>query len=209
MAPRASTSASTSMSDSAPLVGKPIPGLRLGFFGRLWQWLPDHKSLAGYLERRTILKLGRLHIRYHRILSEDKTPFLHTHPFAYVSIILRGGYTEQTETGMKHYARWSVISRSSSTYHRLESVLPGTLTLFITWEKAIPDWRIKRPLKMPKLPGWIDYKPGIYQRELYGRVRLCKFDGFWHTAADTVEAARASLKPSIDQKTAPLLPMLE
>lgn len=165
---------------------------------------PDYKSLAGYLERRTLVRIGRLHIRLHRIRSADATPFLHSHPFAYLSIILRGGYTEQTEGGFREYGRGAALWRPSALHHRLESVLPDTLTLFCTWERRDRSWSLKRPAMISLTVPWIEHPPGVYRRKLYGRVRFCKFDEFWHTAANSEAEAAASTKPSIDQTTLPL-----
>src|SRR5574343_12593 len=52
-------------------------------------------SIKGYLERLELLRLGNLSVRVHWIKDIDRTPFLHTHPFSYLSIITRGGYTEE------------------------------------------------------------------------------------------------------------------
>lgn len=76
-------------------------------------------------------------------------------------------------------------------------VQPNTLTLFITWGKG--DWALKRDDQTPG--GWIEYKPGIYRRNLYGRDRFCKFKDYWHRAHDTVQEAMAESHPSIDQTT--------
>lgn len=172
------------------------------------RWLnrifPDYKSLAGYLERRTLIRVGRLHMRLHRILCADATPFLHSHPFSYLSIIFGGGYTEQTEAGFKSYTRGAWLWRPSTLHHRLEAVLPGTLTLFITWERKDRAWDLKRPAHSSPTVPWVEYTPGVYRRKLFGRVRFCKFDEFWHTAADSEAAALASTKPSIDQTTKPM-----
>ncbi|QBY56462.1 hypothetical protein [Cupriavidus oxalaticus] len=140
----------------------------------------------------------------HRIQSKDLTPFLHTHPFAYASLILRGGYGEQTSQDIRWYGPGSLLLRRSDFAHRLARVEPGTLTLFITWKRKDNARQLRRPEIMDPDVPWVDYPAGVYQRRLYGRVRYCKFDQFWHTAADTVEAASASTKPSIDQKTKPL-----
>lgn len=160
---------------------------------------PDYKSLVGYLHRTTLLKVGRLHIRLHRILSPDATPFLHSHPFDYLSIIVRGGYTERTESGLKKYGVGSLLFRSHKTHHRLEAVEPNTLTIFITFKRD-GGWSIKKTLECP---DWIQYDTGVYKRKLFGKIRFCKFDQFWHTAADSEEQALASTKPSIDQTTPP------
>lgn len=167
--------------------------------------LPDHKSLVGYMERRTLLHIGRLHIRLHRITSSDATPFLHSHPFSYVSLILRGGYTEETLKGTTHHRSGSILWRSSSTHHRLAAVDDRTLTLFITWKRKDNAWSLMRLAVPAHCPGWVDHPRGVYVRVLYGKQRHCKFDGFWHSAADTPEAAWASTKPSIDQTTRPLI----
>jgi hypothetical protein len=176
-------------------------GLIPGVLSRLF---PDYKSLAGYLERRTLLRIGRLHIRLHRIRSADKTPFLHSHPFAYVSIVLSGGYTEQTERGFTSHRAGAVLWRPSSLHHRLEAVRPGTLTLFITWARADNSWSLRRPTELSAGVPWVEYPCAVYRRMLYGRERFCKFDGFWHTACDTEAAAMTSTKPSIDQSTGPI-----
>lgn len=158
-------------------------------------WKP-YKSLTGYLKRFTVLQCGGLHIRIHRILSSDKTPFLHTHPFNYVSIVLRGGYWEKINDRIIHHKVGAIIRRRSSDFHRIMKVEPDTKTLFITWGKAA-SWQLKPDGHKPD--GWVEYQPGIYRRELYGRTRFCKFDVFWHKAHDCLEQALQERNPSIDQ----------
>lgn len=173
-------------------------------FARAMRTLPEHKSLVGYMERRTLMHIGRLHVRLHRISSADATPFLHSHPFSYVSIILRGGYTEQTQRGTARHGRGSILWRSSETQHRLASVDEQTLTLFITWQRHDNAWSLMRCPAPVHCPDWIDYPRGVYVRHLYGKRRHCKFDGFWYGAADTPESAWVAMKPSIDQTTPPI-----
>lgn len=97
--------------------------------------IKPYTHIVGYLHRWTILRIGAFHARIHDILSIDQTPFLHNHPFWYISIILRGGYTEQVEAAdgtlmVKTHRVGSVISRKDGTYHRIIAVQPGTKTLF-------------------------------------------------------------------------------
>lgn len=176
-----------------------------GGWGRrsLRRIFPDYKSLAGYLERTTLLRVGRLHVRIHRIRSADKTPFLHSHPFSYLSVILRGGYVEQTDAGYTEHRRGAMLWRPSSLHHRLELVQPDTLTLFVTWERKDKAWSLKRPAALSASVPWVDYPRGVYKRLLYGRERFCKFDEFWHIACDSEANAWAAVKPSIDQTTRP------
>lgn len=178
--------------------------LRTWVGGVLALAFPDYKSLAGYLERRTLVRLGRLHIRLHRIRSADATPFLHTHPFAYLSIILRGGYVEQTEAGFATYGRGSFLWRPSTLAHRLEAVQENTLTLFITWKRKDNQWALVRPAVLTATVAWRAHPVGVYVRELYGTRRYCKFEGYWYVACATPHEAWQASKPSIDQTTQPI-----
>lgn len=158
-------------------------------------WKP-YKSLTGYLKRFTILQCGRVHIRIHRILSADKTPFLHTHPFHYVSIIVSGGYWEKINDRIIHHTVGSIICRRATDAHRIVKVSPNTKTLFITW-CTDSGWQLSPDNQQPD--DWISHTPGIYLRELYGRIRFCKFDQFWHRAHDSLAEALIETNPSIDQ----------
>ncbi len=44
---------------------------------------------------------------------------LHNHPWFNISIILKGGYWEKTEEGVKWYKPGSIIFRSASKYHSI------------------------------------------------------------------------------------------
>lgn len=161
--------------------------------------MKPYKHLLGYLERYTILKIGRLHIRLHRIKRSDITPFQHTHPFSYISIILRGGYTDRVRTKCYTHGIGSVIFRKSSTPHRIVDVEHGTTTLFITWLTKDRKWKF---VEYGEVSGeWTLYETGIYKRVLYGKEKYCKFDGYWFKSSDTFEGALAETEPSIDQNT--------
>lgn len=164
--------------------------------------LSPYKSLNGYLHRFTLLKVGRLHIRVHSILVPDGTPFLHSHPFHYASLILSGGYTEKLRSKSLTHKAGSLILRSANTPHQIVQVLPNTRTLFITWETRDRKWHLEEG--GTGVSDWACLEPGIYTRELYGEVRFCKFDRFWFKAANSLEEAAAQTEPSIDQTTRPL-----
>lgn len=160
-----------------------------------------YKHLLGYLERYTLLNFKRLHVRFHRIKRPDVTPFLHTHPFHYLSIVLRGGYTEsQTGKTIRH-RRLSFILRRAQTAHRIVSVEPGTLTLFFAWKTQTAQWELQEAPSQHVTPDWVDYPKGVYSRQLYGRKVYSKFDRYWHRCADTCSAAEAETRASIDQST--------
>lgn len=158
-----------------------------------------YSSLKNYMNRFTLIHIGRLHIRIHTILSEDKTPFLHNHPFYYLSIILKGGYTEESEIGIKKFKKGSFIFRTPNFFHRLQHVSSPTHTLFITWIPKNSTWQIK-PSKNSH-NEWIMYPSGIYLRNLSDSYKYAKFDKFWYKSENTIEEAIKSIHPSINQKT--------
>jgi hypothetical protein len=164
-----------------------------------------YKHLVGYLERYTILHFKRMHVRFHRIKRPDITPFLHTHPFHYLSIVLWGGYTEFVKGEMRKHGFLSFIRRSASEAHRIVEVKPGTLTLFFTWKTKDRAWSLQDDPSGVPAPEWVNYPQGVYLRQLYGRTVYSKFDRFWHKAADSYEEAQVQTSPSIDQSTAGLL----
>ncbi len=161
-----------------------------------------YKHLLGYLHRYTLIHIKRLHCRIHRIRRPDITPFLHTHPFSYISIILWGGYTEDVEGKLVNNGFLSVIRRDSNVAHRITAVKPGTVTLFLTWKTKDRKWRFKEGSLVPSV-DWVSYPKGIYTRELYGKLVYSKFDQYWFKASPTPEGAQAETDPSIDQSTPP------
>ena len=172
--------------------------------------LKPYKSLQGYLHRFTVLHLGPLHIRIHRIHSEDKTPFLHTHPFAYLSIVLWGGYEELIEKQGELVANkrriFSLVARSSRHAHQILNVKPGTTTLFATF--GLRHWRWHFTRRGRAHSQWQSRPRGVYLRVLSGEPRFCKFDQFWHKSAPSIELAEKEILPSLNQ-SAPCGPVLK
>jgi hypothetical protein len=101
-----------------------------------------------YLRRFRLLRTPWFRVHLHQILVPDSNPELHNHPYAFVSYILSGGYTEQrwTPTLVKNAAQeatmvmgevpvtwragmWNHVELDAS--HRLSAVLPGTWTLVL------------------------------------------------------------------------------
>lgn len=155
-----------------------------------------YKHLVGYLERWSIVKIDRLHVRIHHIKRNDATPYLHSHPFSYLSFVFSGGYVEDVEGKEVVRKRFSVALRSNKTFHRIKSVEPQTKTLFITWKSKEP-WALRHSGE--QVEGWIHYPKGVYKRTLWGKEYFCKFDGYWYEGKATYLEALLSNRPSIDQ----------
>ena len=157
-----------------------------------------YSSIEGYLERFTVLKIGRLHVRFHKIISEDKTPFFHNHPFNYLSIVLKGGYTEEMmDNGVveeKNFGVLSFIPRSKKTYHRIKSVKPNTVTLFFAFGNG-NDWRLKNLGEHSLRP--ID---GIYKRIINKTETFSKcVDGMFYIGHLNIEDCKKETRLSIHQ----------
>ena len=141
-------------------------------------------------------------MRIHEILSEDRTPFLHTHPFNYCSIVLSGGYTEQYVDGdtlvEKTYRRGSLVFHTSATAHRITSVQPNTKTLFVTWltNDDGQGWTLFRHSKVPTPPTYYDAFDGIYRDGTGFRKRQ---HGVWYALRSTRQAAEQCDRLSIHQ----------
>jgi len=102
----------------------------------------------------------------HHIAGPDPGMDLHDHPWSFVSIILRGSYTEQTaeareacllaeiaeqwpETSERSWRRFSIHRMPLTIAHRITAVEPGTWTLVLRgptrrkWGFYLPDcWTV-------------------------------------------------------------------
>lgn len=158
------------------------------FFG-----LRTYPSIKGFLHRVEILRVGRLSVRLHSIDSADETPFLHSHPYSYLSVVIRGGYTERTvlPTGRLVARSWSfgsLIFRGASVYHRIDAVRPGTKTLFFAWEKSSgksrkQEWALRRHPQVQVPPQYRDAPSGVYFSMLSGQPEYRRREGgVWYAA---------------------------
>ena len=160
-----------------------------------------YASIKGYLERETILSFGKLKIRYHKILSPDGTPYLHSHPFRYLSIILWGGYSEQILVGeqiiTKTHKIGSIILRSAETHHRITKA-KNCRTLFFAFDSSY-KWQLKKHNSIIKEDFKIPTQSGIYLRVINGREVYCKFDNFWYIGSSNKLIAEMEERLSIYQ----------
>lgn len=91
-------------------------------------------------------------MKVHNILESDDA-CLHNHPWAFVSIILKGGYTEVSkelycdypgkEYNKVYYGPGSILYRKANWAHRLDLTKP-VWTLVFTF-KRVQDWGFFTP----------------------------------------------------------------
>lgn len=158
------------------------------------KFFKPYSSIKDFLRRFTILKIGNLHIRLHKIVDMDQSTLFHNHPFNYISIILKGGYSEtyiKDDTEIKRtHGFLSVIKRSHNVYHRIDSIKGKTITLFIAYGKY--NWNAYNTEKI------IEY--GLYEREINGRkVWSKKENGIWFIGNENRTVAENETRHSIHQ----------
>lgn len=169
--------------------------------------MKPYNHLLGYLHRWCIMKIGRFMMRLHRLLDCDRTPFLHTHPFWYISIVLRGGYTEQIlkSDGSLYsvfHGPGSIIFRSPDVAHRISSVESNCTTLFLTWYRHSNVEQTWKLLRHPAIKTPAEYHnppDGIYMFDEGFRRR---HKGMWYALRKTPADAELCSALSIHQNIA-------
>ena len=163
-----------------------------------------YSHLPGYLHRWRLLGAGRFMLRLHRILSPDGTPFLHTHPFWYVSVVLRGGYTERFlrsdgTLAERRHGPGAVIVRRPDTAHRIDSVRPGCTTLFFSW-KVAGGWKLFRHPHVQAPAAYWEAPTGLYQTA-FGE--LYRFRGKWLRPGSSLPSIHQDVRPETSSLVTP------
>jgi len=119
-----------------------------------------------YMRRWAIFETRWLSMRVHEIVTEDRDPLMHDHPWWFLSIVLRGSYVEarpymDTEIiGYDHRAprkerkRFSIAFRKENVRHRITKVSGNVVTLFIHGPER-QEWGFFDPYR-GKIP-WREY----------------------------------------------------
>ena len=163
------------------------------------KFLKPYANIKDFLHRFTIIKIGKLHIRLHKILDKDKSTLFHNHPFHYISIILSGGYNETyihpktNELIDKSYKFGSIIIRRHSIYHRITELRNNkrVITLFIAYGNF--GWKAFNTNKD-------NSNDGLFLRTINGREVWSKREnGIWHIGNESKEIAKNETRHSIHQ----------
>lgn len=168
--------------------------------------MTPYAHMPGYLHRWTLWSWKRLFARVHAILTPDGTPYLHNHPFHYITIPYAGGYVEQflhLPSGTvreRKVRRFVPAIRPSGCYHRIKEVEAGTKTLFIGIKVDKP-WGLVSHASIDDPEGWYDFKNGIYTFCDGYRKRD---GGKWYRLCATKEEAAGTTVLSIHQSITPL-----
>lgn len=165
--------------------------------------MKPYNHLVDYLHRWTVCKIGKLHVRLHHILSTDGTPFLHNHPFAYVSFVFSGGYTEQVLVKGKlkevQHVAPAIIVRRSNVFHRIVDLKGKCKTLFVAYGDS--KWELQTHPDVARPFTYVTpMDEGIYRRIINGKPVYSRFEnGVWYAGSDEYEGAVNSTKLSVHQ----------
>lgn len=112
-----------------------------------------------YLTRWRLLQTPWFGVYLHRIHEHDTDPWLHDHPWSFVSVVLRGGYDEKLARGGVNSRstagrrRWLSIARRRATdLHRITRLHRKP-----TWTLIIAGRRVRR-WGFRTNRGWVDYR---------------------------------------------------
>lgn len=111
------------------------------------------KSGAVHFRRYRLLELPWFRIYVHQILKADEDAHEHDHPWSFLSLILKGGYIEQSEGKLKTRTNLKNPVAFSDRYrpHKLHTILRPTWTLVFGLGKR-GEWGYDLN------PGWADHK---------------------------------------------------
>lgn len=84
-----------------------------------------------YLRRWGIVA-GAFSVRVHHFYRSDDARFHHDHPWWFLTIVLKGGYTDSSEQGEDHLRAGSIRFRSATHRHTVFTDPGGVWTLILT-----------------------------------------------------------------------------
>ena len=127
----------------------------------IWRWTQVNWRGKPYMIRLHLFKTPWFSAMLHWFLGPDPHSDPHDHPVAFVSFMLRGGYTERRYWGRYQWRPWRPAYRVREVrwlnlmpargIHQIITVLPRTLTLVFTGP-VVRRWGYHTRA------GWVDWK---------------------------------------------------
>jgi len=140
-----------------------------------WFDIPDARDISRvYLRRLRIIQTPWFGLLLHFIYTPDLDQDPHDHPFNFISVILRGGYTERVFKHVREHdfsyvrrrhLRFGVNVMPVRYAHQIDDMAPHTTTLVFAGRRQ-RDWGFWRA------DGWTFWK--TYNKEKYGHEEKAK-----------------------------------
>lgn len=109
---------------------------------KFFQKVKEIRSKADelYFERYAIFEIENFASLYiHRIHRADKDKHLHTHPWNFASVILRGSYQELTDDGIRIKRPLTFAFAGRHFCHKIQEIISGpVISLFFVYGKYKP-----------------------------------------------------------------------
>jgi hypothetical protein len=123
-----------------------------------WSNVGDDRNGGPIFTRYKLLKCRWFGVYVHEFFRDDRERCLHDHPWWFVSIVLRGGYWEETASGYRWKRPGSVLVRRAKFAHRIDvdPARPLPWSLVIVGPKH-RDWGFYTRT------GWVKWRPGLSQ----------------------------------------------
>lgn len=130
----------------------------------IWRWTDVDSE---YITRLHLVKTPWFAVCLHWINKPDQEPYLHDHPVTFLSLILRGGYTEFRRVWNQGLGKieerthnwFNYVEASEFDQHRILEVKPRTLTLVFMGPK-VREWGFHTE------HGWIYWKDYYSSRKV-------------------------------------------
>jgi hypothetical protein len=71
-------------------------------------------------------------IRLHHWIASDDDRFQHDHPWAFITFVLKGGYTDVSPQGKQRMGKWAIAFRPALHRHTVQVDKGGSWTIMIT-----------------------------------------------------------------------------
>jgi len=115
--------------------------------------IPDYDQPdRNYLTRWRLIQTPLFGIYLHRFDTPDPRPTLHDHPWSFVSVVLRGGYSER-----RNYEDWSAVPI------RHINAKPATGLHWISRLHRVPTWTLMFVGRRQREWGYLD-RDGTWTR---------------------------------------------
>jgi hypothetical protein len=126
-----------------------------------WRWTD---VASEYIVRLHVVKTPWFAICLHWFHKPDPEPFDHDHPVTFLSLILRGSYTEQRNGKLKTRRWFNFIRASDADEHTIVALSGKPLSLCFMGPKR-REWGFHRP------QGWIGWKAYYAEQRAQHQLR--------------------------------------
>ncbi|MCZ7644776.1 MAG: hypothetical protein M5U26_05755 [Planctomycetota bacterium] len=108
----------------------------------MWPFTERIKTPEGepYLTRYTLLHLPGLRVYLHHLHRADEDRHLHDHPWNFTSLVLKGGYVEETLAGSREHRPGAVIRHRAEDVHRVASLPKGSAWTLVFCGRKRRSW---------------------------------------------------------------------